>query len=41
MRKRLAKYGITPVDTKLVDTDSVRRRAHADQITNVCERVQK
>ena len=26
---------------ELVDTDSVRRRAHADQITNVCERVQK
>ena len=41
-KEAVAKYGITPVDTKWVDTDrSVRGRAHADQITNVCERVQK
>ena len=29
------KYGVTPADTKWVDTDE------ANQIMNVCERVQK
>ena len=40
-KEAVAKYGVTPVDTKWVDTDkSVRGGAHADQITDVCERVQ-
>ena len=40
-KEAVEKYGITPVDTKWVDTDSVRGRANATQITNVCDRVQK
>ena len=36
-KEAVAKYGITPVDTKCVDTESVRGRAHADQITNARE----
>ena len=42
-KEAVAKYGINPVDTKWVDTDKAFDgwRAHADQITNVCERVQK
>ena len=45
-KEAVAKYGITPVitpvDTKRVDTDKAfEGGAPADQITNVCERVQK
>ena len=40
-KEAVVKYGITPVDTKWVDTGSVRGRAIADQITKVCERLQK
>ena len=41
-KEAVEKYGITPVDTKWVDTDKAfEGGAHADQITNVCERVQR
>ena len=34
----VAKYGITPVDMKWVDTD---KAFEGEQITNCCERIQK
>ena len=37
-KEAVAKYGITPVDTKWVDT---REPMQSNQITNVCERGQK
>ena len=41
-KEAVARYGITPVDTKWVDTDKAfEERAHADQITKMRERVQK
>ena len=41
-KEAVEKYGVTPVDTKWVDTDKAfRGGANANQITNVCERVQK
>ena len=41
-KEAVAKYGITPVDTKWIDTDKAfEGEPHADQIANVCERVQK
>ena len=41
-KEAVEKYGVTPVDTKWIDIDkSIRGRANANQITNVCGRVQK
>ena len=41
-KEAVAKYGITPVDTKWVEhRQSVRGEANANQITNCCERIQE
>ena len=41
-KEAVAKYGITPVDTKWIDTDKAfEGGAHADQIANVCVKSSK
>ena len=41
-RAAVAKYNVTPVDTKWVDTDkALREGADATPFTNYCQRVQK
>ena len=41
-RAAVAKYNVTPVDTKWVDTDKAfERRADANPFTNCCQRVSK
>ena len=40
-KEAVDKYGITPVDTKSVDTDKAQGGANANAVTNVCERVQE
>ena len=40
-REAIAKYQLAPIDTRWIDTDSVRGRAHANQINNCCERIQE
>ena len=41
-RTAVAKYKVTPVDTKWVDTDKAfEEGADADPFTNFCQRIQK